>query len=126
MRLVLAFAIFTMACSDAAAPAGDAAVSEDAPADAAAQDVAIDSAVDAASDAAPTQGGCAACTANECLPELQACGGSQACLNDLVAFNGCLAAQSGDCGSSLAAGGAAQATLWSCLSTKCAASCGTK
>lgn len=86
-RLVLALAIFTMACSDGAAPASDAGASEDAPADAAARDVAIESAVDATSDAAPSQGERAACTANECLSELQACGGSQVCLNDLVAFS---------------------------------------
>jgi hypothetical protein len=76
-------------------------------------------------DAQPNEGQCAACTAMQCLNELQACGASQGCTNDLVTFNNCLGANQTSCGTMFAAGGSAQAALWACLSTKCSASCGT-
>jgi hypothetical protein len=88
---------------------------------------AMDAMTDSASqsDSQPNEGQCAACTANQCLPQLEACGSSQGCTDDLVTFNNCLSAQQSGCGTTLAAGGSAQASLWACLSTLCASSCGT-
>ena len=76
------------------------------------------------SDGQPNEGQCAACTAMQCLNELQACGASQGCTNDLVTFNNCLGAHQASCGTMFAAGGSAQASLWACLASKCSASCG--
>jgi len=130
----LALASFAIACGSGAGPVApaDAAATPDAGASdgAGAADTGAptdDAAADAqpAADATPSEGNCAACTASDCLAQLQACGASQSCVNDLVSFNDCLSAASGDCGTAFAAGGAEQASLWACLSTKCADVCGT-
>ena len=75
-------------------------------------------------DAPATGGSCPGCTVNMCLPELQGCG-TQSCLTGLMAFNDCMMAHGSTCGTTFGAGGAPQAALWSCLMTKCSASCGT-
>ncbi len=102
--------------------ATDASPTTDAVTDAVASDAPSD--VVTATDSQPNEGLCASCTANKCLNELQACGGSQTCTNDLVTFNDCLSADQSNCGTSFAAGGSAQASLWACLASQCASVCG--
>ncbi len=124
--------VMLLGCSDATQPSNDA--STDALSDVAkVEDSAVDASMDVvtndaplATDGSPSQGACAACTANDCLPELEACGGSQTCTNDLVTFNNCLTADGADCGTSFAAGGSAEASLWACLESKCTNVCGTE
>ncbi|HEX4515723.1 MAG TPA: hypothetical protein VGH87_28155 [Polyangiaceae bacterium] len=128
MRIVVA--AFLVACSSSSQPpADDGGTKEDAaPLDAAQPTDSGDTASpsnDATSDSSPSEGACAACTANDCLSALQSCGASQTCTNDLVSFNDCLGAHTGNCGTTFAAGGSAEASLWACLSTKCASTCGT-
>lgn len=130
MRSAIFFiAAMVVACSDASQGSKDpidaaAASDASAPDDVATTD---DASADAEpADALPSQGGCAACTANQCLNELQACGGSQDCLNDLIDFNTCLSTAAGNCGTKLAAGGKLESSLWSCLASKCTSTCGTQ
>ena len=120
--------VSVVACSAASQGPTDAAVDQqqaqtDASDASNAADIAADD-VASQTDAQPNQGQCAACTANKCLAELQACGGSQGCTNDLVTFNDCLSADQPHCGTTFAAGGSAQASLWSCLASQCSSVCG--
>jgi hypothetical protein len=130
MQKVLVVAVgFLVGCTASAQNPDDAGSdqhSADATNDGAADamDAAGDAADTATSDAQPNEGQCAACTANKCLTELQACGGSQGCTNDLVTFNNCLGANQSNCGTSFAAGGSAQASLWACLVSMCPNVCG--
>jgi hypothetical protein len=75
-------------------------------------------------------GPCAGCTANKCLPQLQACAGSQACTNALVDFNNCFGAQTdgtnGTCGATFAKADSASSALWKCDESKCPGECGVK
>lgn len=108
--------------SDAAAGASDGAYE-------------VGAATDAREEApsVPAEGGmlgvnpCASCTAQQCLNPLEACGGSQACLSALQAFNACFGAAldaGASCGATFAATGPEASTLWQCMSTTCASSCG--
>ena len=124
----LVIASLALGCSAAAPPQSDkdAAPPKDASPTSDASPDAVAEAATETPDGAPNEGQCAACTANDCLDQLQACAGAQSCVNDLVTFNDCLASQTGSCGTAFAAGGAEQADLWACLSTKCASTCGTE
>jgi hypothetical protein len=133
MRLLVL--LLCAACSSTTSEPSGTNVDAASPADASTQD--SSSADDAAmatdsSDAsqAPNTGQCAACTAKTdamggCLDELQACAGSASCPTNLMTFNNCLTSHGTACGTAFAAGGSSETTLWKCLSTHCAAVCGT-
>ncbi len=80
-----------------------------------------------AGTSSPGEQSCAACTATDCLPALEACGASQACLDALQEFNTCYGADptgGATCGATLASTGSAASALWSCLSSRCRTTCG--
>jgi hypothetical protein len=88
--------------------------------------------VDAASEASardsaapPGVNGCAGCTAQSCMTQLQACGSDDQCVEGLLAFNQCFG-QTRDgrtCGKTFAGKGAKAATLWACMDKSCTTPC---
>jgi hypothetical protein len=137
-RSLLLLVPLALGCSSASsAPSPTASGDDTSPGDTVA-DGSIGDSPGAGGDATDTEAGdagtpgaseqtCAACTATDCLPALEACGSSQACLNALQAFNACYGADpagGATCGATLASTGSAASTLWSCLSSKCRTTCG--
>jgi hypothetical protein len=131
----LAFPFFAVACSSSSntgpsAPRQDpASVTQPTQPDDAGggEDAAV--AADGGSDARAGRGGvgvCASCTAQKCMKELQACGGSQGCLGALKEFNDCYGASSNGsaaCGADFAKQSAQAKALWDCLMRSCPDDC---
>lgn len=137
LAAALAFPLAVLACSSSATessgtgapqPAPTSTTQPTQPDDAGGtEDAAL--AADAGGDAAIGKGGvgvCASCTAQKCMRELQACGGSQGCLNALKDFNDCYGASSNGsaaCGAEFAKQSAQARALWDCLMRSCPADC---
>jgi len=121
-----AVALLSTACGSGASQDPHDAATDHAAEDASSGvDAANDAVVEADAVVSPSEGACAACTANDCIAQLQACGEAQDCVDDLVTFNNCLSTSGSHCGTTFAAGGSGQTTLWACLMTQCPTVCGT-
>src|SRR5215813_813533 len=121
LAVVMMPAVVVSCASSSSAPerAVDAGVDAPPIVDAGAETSARDSA------APPGVNGCAGCTAQSCMTQLQACGSDDACVEGLLAFNQCFG-QTRDgrtCGKTFAGKGAKAATLWACMDKSCTTLC---